>query len=369
MNSHKKDPHNLSLQDYAEALRIQLEKSINSTLRRLANLDTLINGLIEGKEIIEGIPYAFFIEPTNQCNLKCPLCPTGSGLQSRRPGMMSMQLYESIISEVADRIFEVHFGFQGEPMLHPRLPEMVLFAHRHGLYTRLFSNFNVKGDQSYKKLVRAGLDRVTVSLDGASDESYSKYRVQGNLSSVLKHIAVLRNEREAIGLRRPEIEIQALALSSNEEELEEVASLAKSIGADVFKVKLPTLSSKAASSHISYLARARKLCMYDENGNLDQFPEQRNGPLVCRSLYLEPAIVCWDGRVSLCCRDINAEYMKQKVTIGSHSKDIWNTPFLQHMRREMASGEMSLPICKNCPSLGLANFIVNKRFFKNPAED
>ena len=43
-------------------------------------------------------PSQLFIEPTNICNAKCPLCPTGSGKLKRKKGMMGFNTFKKILS-------------------------------------------------------------------------------------------------------------------------------------------------------------------------------------------------------------------------------------------------------------------------------
>jgi MoaA/NifB/PqqE/SkfB family radical SAM enzyme len=358
MTSPRNPIEQLLLEKYLQQVRTRFVDATNATDRRLDNLDRLFAAMQQQLETVNGLPYAFFIEPANNCNLRCPLCPTGSGRQNRPRGLMSMQLYKSLVDAVADAIFEIHFGFQGEPMLHPDLAQMIAYAHERDVYTRLFSNFNIGIEEAYQNVVRAGLDRVTISLDGIAQESYTQYRVQGNLSTVLHHIALINKHRELQGGATPVIEVQTLALQSNENELEQIAAIAQSAGADIFKVKLPTLCDAAAGHEVDLLAKQPKFRMYDHNGVFAFLGINDIDMLNCRSLYLEPGIVCWDGSVAVCCRDYNAAHTKQTIHYGSDYFEIWNGPVFRQLRTSFRNGNIPLAMCENCPTLHAETFVV-----------
>ena len=92
------------------------------TLRRVANIvktttSFFISALIN-KPIVWGMPPVLTIEPTNQCNLKCPLCTTGSGEMERTAGKMNLETYKTIIEHLAKDIFFMLIYHQGEPFIN-----------------------------------------------------------------------------------------------------------------------------------------------------------------------------------------------------------------------------------------------------------
>src|SRR5512138_76295 len=80
---------------------------------------SFLSGIITRKPVIAGMPLAAGIEITNQCNLKCPACSSGSGQMTRARGFMREELFDKFISEAGPYLFNINLYFQGEPMLHP----------------------------------------------------------------------------------------------------------------------------------------------------------------------------------------------------------------------------------------------------------
>ena len=47
------------------------------------------------------LPPTIQVEPTNRCNLRCPLCPTGSGLVERPQGLMTMETFDRVLADLS----------------------------------------------------------------------------------------------------------------------------------------------------------------------------------------------------------------------------------------------------------------------------
>ena len=104
-----------------ELLLSRLLRSL--TLRRLANIikSTVSFSLsaLTGKTIVWGLPPVLTIEPANICNLRCPLCTTGSGEMKRVKGNMTLDTFRSIMDKFGEDIFFLLIYHQGEPYINP----------------------------------------------------------------------------------------------------------------------------------------------------------------------------------------------------------------------------------------------------------
>lgn len=87
---------------------------------------------------MQSLPRNLWFEPTNTCNAKCPLCPTGSGQLSCSPACLDIGFYKRVIDEVQPRT--VHFWNDGEPFLHPHIFEMFRYAADCGAVTYASTN-------------------------------------------------------------------------------------------------------------------------------------------------------------------------------------------------------------------------------------
>ena len=152
---------------------------------------------------------------------------------------MSLEVWHQTLAEIRETAFIVQFYFQGEPLLNKDLPQMIREAHEAGLYTIVSTNAQALTESLAKELVVAGLDRIIISMDGLTQESYSAYRIGGDIEKTKAAILYLKEarNRNLKASRPPIIELQCLRLKSNEHEWAQLKRVYKSLGADrlVFK--------------------------------------------------------------------------------------------------------------------------------------
>ena len=149
---------------------------------------------------------------------------------------MSSEVWERVLAEVKDTAHTIQFYFQGEPLLHPDLPQMIREAHEAGLYTIVSTNAQALTQERAEALVASGLNRIIISMDGLTEASYNAYRVGGSLEKTKAAIRYLRKAKKRLK-GNTTIELQCLRLRTNEHEWSEFKRVYKQLGADrmVFK--------------------------------------------------------------------------------------------------------------------------------------
>ena len=189
-------------------------------------------------------PTFLTIEPSNICQLACPQCPVGiakkhpkgDAVTSPRNPFPDYPL--SLLADTFRYAHTVQFFFQGEPLLNPRLPEMVHEVAQQGLYTIVSTNAQALDRAMAKRLVVSGLRRIIISMDGLSQSSYEAYRKGGSVEKARAAIRYLREEREIARRQRlssgeyPIIELQCLLLRSNERQQAPMRKPYRLLGAD-----------------------------------------------------------------------------------------------------------------------------------------
>src|SRR6266850_2163795 len=134
-------------------------------------------------------PRSITIDPLARCNLRCPLCPTGRGHNtSAGKGILTLSLYCKILDQLPKLRTLLLFNW-GEPLLHPQIEEIIAIAHRRGIGVHAHSNLSIKKDDAFfERLIDAGLTSLWVSIDGASEETYSRYRVGGDFGLAIANV-------------------------------------------------------------------------------------------------------------------------------------------------------------------------------------
>ena len=190
------------------------------------------------------MPLFVSVEPSAVCQLRCPECPVGMRTKDRfaerAKTKMSLEIWEKVLQEAAAYAHTIQFYFQGEPLLNKELPRMVAEAHEAGLYTIVSTNGQSMTPEMAEELVKAGLSRIIVSMDGLTEASYGAYRVGGSLEKCKAALRYLREAKDKLDGHMT-IELQCLRLKTNEHEWREFRRVYKALGADRLAFKTAQL--------------------------------------------------------------------------------------------------------------------------------
>lgn len=317
------------------------------TPRRLLNagraLSSFVLSAATQKNIVWGRPFILTIEPTNLCNLSCPLCITGNGRMTRRTGIMDFDHFKTIIDEVGDYLFYLLLYQQGEPFINRDFLKFVEYAKHKNILVTTSSNGHYLDSETAYQTVASGLDSIIISIDGADQKSYETYRIGGKLTKAVSGIENLVRARASQRGRTPKIFIQFIVMRHNEHQVDEMRKLAKRLGADKLLKK---------TVYVETTAEAR--AWLPSNRNLSRYRLQE-GALAPKRLIKgacprpwTSALVNWDGSVVPCCFDKNARHSFGNVTPELSFDQIWMSQKYGTFRNQMLSQRGSLEICANC---------------------
>ncbi len=294
-----------------------------------------------------GFPTILQVEPTNRCNLRCTLCPVAEGLE-RPAGQMELELFKSLIDQVGEYVFLILLWEWGEPFINPRIYEMISYAKQRGIKLVTSTNGHLFArKENAEKVVRSGLDTLIFALDGISQETYERYRRDGQLETVLQGIRNVVEAKKALGSKTPLINLRFIVMRHNEHEVEKLHELAESLGVDVLTLKTlfpghgtdPTKDSE--NEFIPRDPRYRRFRYREEDSSRIRV---RRNP--CRVLWISPA-VHWNGVVCPCSFDVEEKYPFGDLKTSSF-KDIWFGDALSGMRRRFRDDWDSIPLCSGC---------------------
>src|SRR5262249_55970672 len=135
-------------------------------------------------ELPAGGPETGMIEPTNLCNLACPTCPTGTGKIKPLP-QMTLERFDRVIEQVAPKMRNIALWNYGEPLLNRELPHMIAHAKKAGVgVVKVSSNVHFLDGERGAAILQSGLDVLILSVDGATAETYGKFRKEGDFERV-----------------------------------------------------------------------------------------------------------------------------------------------------------------------------------------
>ncbi len=163
---------------------------------------------------IGDFPLFLDIEVTNACNLRCQFCETTISGFNHQKGFISKEHVEKIIDEGSDNgLCGVKFNIRGESLLHPLIDYFVGYAKKKGLIDVYFNtNAMLLTDSMARRLIDAGLDRVSISFEGHTKEVYEKNRVCSSYDIVLKNIKNLQKVKEELNVSHPFVRIQTVKI-------------------------------------------------------------------------------------------------------------------------------------------------------------
>lgn len=232
------------------------------SLRRVLNLFKLFGGYFFSRIVQKpkwlGQPYAFSVEPSGHCQLRCPECPTGAAVLTRKKGNIDPVLFTKIINEIKEYTLYLNLYFQGEPLIHPQIDFLIRKADEARTYTTLSTNAQLLDKEMCQKLISSGLSRIVISLDGFSQEIYEQYRRGGNVEKVKNGILSLIEAREEENATNPLVVVQTLAFRHNKNEIKRIRDWCRSVGVDKLEIKSAQMnefgdgSVKPAKEHSRY---------------------------------------------------------------------------------------------------------------------
>ena len=300
--------------------------------------------VVSNRARIKGMPVSVSVELTNNCNLKCPECATGTEKLNRERGFMDLIFFKNIIEELKPYLYYINLYFQGEPMLHPDFFSFVESCE--GIYSVVSTNGHFLSRDSSERLVKSGLRKLIVSVDGADKESYSAYRINGSLDKVVEGLENIHEVRKRYKSQMA-LEIQTIVNRRNENQIPEIGKLAKRVGANL---KLKSMQIINMDKTALWIPDKEKYRRYLLSG--DAYKIKSSMPNRCARLWFNP-VITWDGKVVPCCFDKDAKYTMGSLVEKSF-REIWNSSEYRAFRHSVLSNRRQIDICNNCTS-GLNN--------------
>ena len=142
------------------------------------------------------------------------------------PGSLRLRDFERLLA--ANELAHVELSNFGEAFLNKELPAILAHAHERGVATSVAngSNFNRVSDAALEAVVRFRLREILCSIDGASPETYARYRVGGDFERVIRNIERLNELKARHRSVLPRLTWQLVAFGHNEHEIGRIVEFA-----------------------------------------------------------------------------------------------------------------------------------------------
>ncbi len=277
---------------------------------------------------VSDFPLLVDMEMSSRCNLTCPMCPTITDefIQKRvvpyKRGALDFDLAKKIIDEIAGKVPALRLSWVGEPTLHPKLIEVINYAKQKGIREISFLTNGTKLKLNYFiQLVEAGVDWITVSVDGMG-ETYNSIRKPLKFDETLAKLQAISEYKTLKGLEKPVIKIQGVwpAIRENPE--------------GFYNTFEPIVDQIAFNPLIDYLHKDTDI-IYQDN--------------FCCPQYYQRVVVSSNGQVAMCSNDDHVEVVVGDANIETIHQ-IWHGEKLNALRRlhQEPEGFKKIPTCARC---------------------
>lgn len=351
---------------------------------RWQNISSARHAYLNRSPQIDAYPIEAFFEVAARCNLRCQMCAINVDARYRGRGERPPFFTPELFARLKPIFPTLHRGFLfglGEPVLNPHLVSYIRELSGHGAEVCFNTNATLITDEKAGEIARAGATRVTVSIDGASAETYEAIRRGASFDDVLRGIRALVAAREQFG--NPEVDLSFVAMASNIRELPALVELAGTLGTTAVHVE-PLLAQVGSSELDQHYARENLGTLFaaDVSNLFTQasYRAKERGILFASRLltakhyeYVSevreeatPAWTCsepwgsvWvtsSGEVRTCC--INDTSFGN--LFDRSFEEIWNGELFLSFRRQHARGQIATG-CANCMRNGRMR---NSTFFR-----
>ena len=290
-----------------------------------------------------GDPISLSVEPTTACNLRCPECPSGLRSFTRETGNLQLDYFRLIVDQTHKKSIYLILYFQGEPYLNPRFFDMVSYAQQKNLYTITSTNGHFLDKERAKRTVESGLDRLIISIDGTTQQTYESYRKGGKLDTVLEGVQNLIHYRKEKASKKPFIIFQFLVVKPNEHQVDEMKSLAKDMGVDELRFKTAQIYDYENGHPL--IPDNPKYARYVPNSK-GGYRLKYDLTNQCWKMW-HSAVITWNGHVVPCCFDKDAKHSMGSLNEASFGS-IWRNEKYNAFRTKVLRGRKHIDICSNC---------------------
>lgn len=272
-----------------------------------------------GWKYVAPFPLHIDFEASFRCNLNCPMC-FRPHIEKKDYGDMDVDLYKKAIDEcVENNLYSIRLSWRGESTLNPHIIDMVEYAKRKGIKEVSFisNGYLLEGDLA-AGLIKAGLDYLTISVDGL-EKDYDRLRKPNTFESITKRLRDFYKLKNRIGDGFPLLKIQAIWTYIRDE----------------------------PGTYYNHFKDITDKINFDPENDYAIKEVPQDNDFVCQYPW-QRITITWNGEIPLCISDWN-RYTKIGDLKTQTIKDIWLGEAMEEYRRiQLCKKRLTIPSCQRC---------------------
>jgi radical SAM protein with 4Fe4S-binding SPASM domain len=273
-------------------------------------------------------PQYVWIDITNECNLRCIMCPQSKGLK-RKKMTMEMDTFTRIVDQVCINKPRIILHVSGEPLLNKNVFEMIKYVKDKGCKVTMFTNATLLTKEASIRIMESSLDNIFFSFDGCTPEIYEKIRVGASFDHVKSQIEDFLKLRSEMNRKTPIVVIEIILMKETENNIPNFIKYWEKKGVDRIGIRLAGTWCGLVDDH-----RVKT--------NIKVF-----GFKPCDNLFFGCAILA-EGTVIPCCKDVEGRLPLGNILEQSFD-EIWNGNAYNDLRRQHIKNVISKNIiCYSC---------------------
>jgi len=283
------------------------------------------------------LPHRLWVEPTNRCNLRCIICPNSNESILPPRGLMDFDMFMGIVDEASGFVYDINLFHRGESLLHPRIYEMIRYASRKGLRTRLHTNATLLTRENAERIFESGLHYISISFDGYDKDTYEAIRKGASFTKTYSNLVQFLKKKKEKASKRPFTVLQVIESWNEPKEVmrlkrKEFMSALKGLPLDKVSIRVP---HNWGGSYGEAGGRISSLCTF---------------PWYSLTIF-------WNGEVVPCPQDFYGNLSVGNIR-DSDIRSIWNGDRLVTHRKALIGGRIEdLDPCRCCDMLRRKTFL------------
>ncbi|MBN1622352.1 MAG: radical SAM protein [Endomicrobiales bacterium] len=305
-------------------------------------------------------PQTMEVEVTTRCHLKCLICEHTYWNEPARD--MSFDEFKHVVDQFP-KLKWIGLTGIGSSFLNKDFMKILRYLKERHVFIEFYDHFDLINRDIAEELIRIGVDKIWVSMDAATKETYEKIRPGANFDKSIENIRTMFKLKEELRSPSPEIWFHYIVNTENMKEMGDYVDLVNSIvprnntnyatliyftALLQFKEVLHLFPKIPAELRDSVIAKANKYGLYinwNENVTCDKYIRD------CTK-WVEPFVLV-TGHVQPCCaiNMANDRNFQKENAWGNlfteDFKDIWNSEKVKSFKK-MIHNNKQPKVCKNC---------------------